>query len=86
MLPTPPQLLRTAGTLMVIVGLAVAIWLIDTTLLHPWSEVTGDLPFWIPFLVTILLGSGSLATLFFKAAQRLEPPASGDHSSRQSHR
>lgn len=60
---------------MVIVGLAVAIWLVDTTVIHPWSEITRDLPFWIPFLTTILLGSGLLAALFFKAARRLQPPS-----------
>lgn len=63
---------------MVIVGLAVAVWLIDTTVIHPWGEITGDLPFWIPFLATILLGSGLLAALFFKAAHRFQPPSTED--------
>lgn len=61
---------------MLIVGLAVATWLVDKTLIHPWSEITGDLPFWIPFLATILVGSGLLSALFFKAARRLQPPPS----------
>jgi hypothetical protein len=66
---------------MVIVGLAVATWLIDRTIIHPWSEITGDLAFWIPFLATILAGSGLLAALFFKAARRLQPPSNDSSNS-----
>lgn len=86
MLPSPEQLLRAAGTLMVVVGVGVMIWLLDSTVIRPWSEITGALPFWIPFLATIILGAGSLALLFFKAARRLSSRHKDSNPPNKSHR
>lgn len=67
----PELLLRGASWLMAILGAAVAIWLLDTAVIDPDSRIRGNLPFWIPFLVTIVAGSAALSLLFRRAARRL---------------
>lgn len=69
----PELLLRGASWLMALLGAAVAVWLLDTTVFDPISRIRQDLPFWIPFLATILVGATALSLLFRRAAERLFP-------------
>lgn len=69
----PELLLRGASWLMALLGVAVAVWLLDTTVFDPLSRIRRDLPFWIPFLATILVGAAALSWLFRRAAERLFP-------------
>lgn len=68
----PALLLRGAAVLLLVTGLALVVWLVDTALVHPWERVVGDLGFWLPFSATILVGVTALAVLFVRAARRLD--------------
>lgn len=67
---SPHLLLRGASWLMALLGVAVTVWLLDTTVIHPDSRIRGDLPFWIPFLITVVGGSAALSWLFHRADRR----------------
>lgn len=58
--------------LLLVTGLGLLAWLIDKALIHPWDRISGALPFWIPFVVTVLVGIAGLTYLFLRAARRVQ--------------
>ena len=66
----PYILLRSAAGVLAVTGFAIVGWFIDKALIHPWDRIVSSLYFWIPFLLTVVLGLVLLILLFLKAAQR----------------
>lgn len=86
--PDPPsdqrstlRLLRVAIALVVVAGLGMTAWLIDKAVLNPdvrakrpsWFEGgIFDVPFWVPLILTVVLGAAAVVYVYARAAKRLK--------------
>lgn len=68
----PPLLLRTAALLVGLAGLGLLAWFFDRLVLNPWDRLLDELPFWIPFLITVEGGLLALGYVFLRAARRVD--------------
>ena len=74
------RLLRVAMALVVVAGLGLTAWLIDKAVLNPdvrakrpgWFDGGAfDVPFWVPLILTVVLGSAAVVYVYARAAKRL---------------
>lgn len=74
------RLLRIAMALVVVAALGMTAWLIDKAVLNPnvrakrpsWFEGgVFDVPFWLPLILTVVLGAAAVVYVYARAAKRL---------------
>ena len=73
------NLFRAASAVVVVFALGMTVWLVDKAMLNPdvrakrpsWFEGVFDMPFWLPLILTIVLGSAAVLYVYFRAARRL---------------
>lgn len=77
----PLRLLRAAIALVLLFGVGATVWLVDKALLNPdvrakrpsWFEGGAfDVPFWLPLILTVVLGAAAVVYVYAKAARRLK--------------
>ncbi len=77
----PLKLLRIAAALVVLFGLGMTAWLIDKAVLNPdvkakrpswFADGVFDVPFWVPLIVTVVVGAACVVYVYVRAARRLQ--------------
>ncbi len=83
-MPTDPaaplRLLRVAIALVVVAALGLTAWLVDKAVLNPdvrakkpgWFEGAFDVPFWLPLVLTVVVGAAAVVAVYAKAMRRLK--------------
>jgi hypothetical protein len=75
----PLRLLRSAIALVAVFGLAGTAWMLDKALRNPdvlarkpgWFDGTFEVAFWMPLILTFLLGCAAVIAVYLKAVRRL---------------
>ena len=73
------NLFRVAAAVVVVFALGMTAWLVDKAVLNPdvrakrpsWFEGAFDMPFWVPLILTVTLGSAAVLYVYVGAARRL---------------
>ncbi len=71
----PAALLRGGAAAFVLIGTAIAVWLVDKAIRHPEiqaSQFGHTAPLWIPAALFVVLGTGAAAWLLLRAARRVD--------------
>lgn len=73
------KLFRVAMAVVVVLALGMTAWLVDTAILNPdvrakrpsWFEGVFDMPFWLPLILTVVLGSAAVLYVYVRAVRRI---------------
>ena len=73
------KLFRVAAAVVVVFALGMTAWLVDKAVLNPdvrakrpsWFEGVFDMPFWVPLILTVVLGSAAVLYVYVRASRRL---------------
>jgi hypothetical protein len=76
---TPLRLLRGAIAIVVVFAIGMTAWLIDRAAANPdvrarqpgWFEGIFNMPFWLPLILTFVLGAAAVIAVYAQAARRL---------------
>ena len=80
----PVRLLHGAAALFALLGVTIAIWLVDKAIRYPSVRAVqggASAPLWIPFTVFVAVGTAAAVYLFLKAARRAEHMGAGERES-----
>ena len=73
------KLFRVSSAVVVVFALGMTVWLVDKAVLNPdvrakrpsWFEGVFDMPFWLPLILTVVLGSAAVLYVYVRASRRL---------------
>jgi len=76
---SPLTVLRAAIAVVVAFTVAGTVWLVDKAVLNPevrarkpgWFEGVFNMPFWLPLILTFVLGAAAVIAVYVKAARRI---------------
>lgn len=76
---SPVRLLRAAVVAVAVFAVLGTLWLAQRAFLNPdvrarrprWFEGTLDLPFWLPLIVTFVLGAAAVVYVYARALRRV---------------
>jgi hypothetical protein len=76
---SPLSVLRAAIAIVAVFAIAGTVWLVDKAVLNPevrakkpgWFEGVFNMPFWLPLILTFVIGAAAVIAVYVKAARRI---------------